>query len=486
MSISSAISNAVSGLTAASRGTEIVSTNVANSRTEGYARRELNLSARVYERGGGVSIDGVSRMVNASLLADNRLARAQLGSADTIADFHAALEGVIGTATEAGALGSLLTAFDAAVVSAAARPDSDVRLSAVMTSAQTLAKKINGIANTIQSARTSAEQTIANDVGRLNSALDQVTSLNKQIASLTAQGKDASSLMDSRQAVIDGISAIVPLRQVPRDHQQVALFTTGGAVLLDGTVPARIGFSAADPITVGMSLAAGTLSNLTFNGSELSSFQQSAMFAGGTLSANFSIRDDLAPEYQRQIDAYARDLYDRVSSSDVDATLPAGGPGLFTDDQGAFLPANETGFANRLAVSAQVDPASGGQLWRVRAGINAAGAGDVGESSLLNKMSAALSASRAPGSANLSSSLRTLHSLTAELSSNAATSRIRSEATAAQSVTHYESLHTALLADGVDTDKEMEALLALEHAYSANAKVFQTANDMLDTILRLT
>ena len=167
MSISSAISNAVSGLTAASRGTEIVSTNVANSRTEGYARRELNLSARVYERGGGVSIDGVSRMVNASLLADNRLARAQLGSADTIADFHAALEGVIGTATEAGALGSLLTAFDAAVVSAAARPDSDVRLSAVMTSAQTLAKKINGIANTIQSARTSAEQTIANDVGIL-------------------------------------------------------------------------------------------------------------------------------------------------------------------------------------------------------------------------------------------------------------------------------------------------------------------------------
>jgi flagellar hook-associated protein 1 FlgK len=43
-----------------------------------------------------------------------------------------------------------------------------------------------------------------------------------------------------------------------------------------------------------------------------------------------------------------------------------------------------------------------------------------------------------------------------------------------------------LLADGVDTDKEMETLLALEQAYSANAKVFQTANDMLDTILRLT
>ncbi|MFD2438939.1 flagellar basal body protein [Paracoccus kondratievae] len=46
MSISSAISNAVSGLTAASRGTEVVSANIANALTPGYARRELNLSTR--------------------------------------------------------------------------------------------------------------------------------------------------------------------------------------------------------------------------------------------------------------------------------------------------------------------------------------------------------------------------------------------------------------------------------------------------------
>lgn len=292
--------------------------------------------------------------------------------------------------------------------------------------------------------------------------------------------------MDSRQAVVDRISEIVPIKQVARDHEQVALFTTGGAVLLDGTDPARIGFSGAGPIGPGMSLATGLLSNLTFNGKELTSFQQSEMFQGGTLSANFAIRDEIAPQYQRQIDAYARDLYDRVSDPAVDPTLPTGGPGLFTDSQAVFLAANETGFANRLKVSTAVDPASGGQLWRIRAGINAAGPGDAGESALLNSMSAALSAPRAPGSSNLSGSLRTLHSLTSELSSNAASNRIGSEASALQNNTHYESLRTAMLADGVDTDKEMETLLALEHAYSANAKVFQTANDMLDTILRLT
>ena len=50
--LSGFFSGSETALTAASRGTEIVSTNIANARTEGYARRELELSARVYERGG--------------------------------------------------------------------------------------------------------------------------------------------------------------------------------------------------------------------------------------------------------------------------------------------------------------------------------------------------------------------------------------------------------------------------------------------------
>lgn len=486
MSISAAIANAVSGLTATSRGTEIVSTNIANSRTEGYARRELDLSSRLYERGGGVVINGIDRIVNAGILADSRLALAKLGSSDTIAQFHLSMEKMVGTPTDASSLGGSLAAFDAALANAAARPDSDVRLSAVVDTATTLAGQINDIADQTQNARTDAERTIANDVTRLNSALERVASLNKQIASLSAQGKDASSQMDARQAAIDSISEIVPLKQVARDNGQVALFTTGGGILLDGTKPAKIEFDPAGPIVPDMSLAGGTLSNLRFNGKELTVSQQASMFSGGTLSASFAVRDDLAPAYQTQIDALARDLYDRISDPALDTTLPTGGPGLFTDDQNALLAANEVGFANRISVNTLVDPASGGDLWRIRAGINAAGPGDSGESGLLNSLSGALSAIRAPASGNISASLRSMHSLSSEFASYSASNRITSEAMALQNRSQSESLRTALLADGVDTDKEMEALLALEHAYAANAKVFQSANDMLDTILRLT
>ncbi|WP_449044458.1 flagellar hook-associated protein FlgK [Paracoccus versutus] len=485
MSLSSAISNAVSGLTAASRGTEIVSSNIANALTPGYARRELDLSSRLAERGSGVSINGVTRMVTAGLIADNRLAQADVGSSRTVATYHAAMEKAFGTGTEASSLVQTLTDFESALASAAARPDSETRLAVVLDTATALAKKVNDISATIQAERSKAEKVIGNDVARLNTALEQVAKLNAQIVTLSAQGKDASSQLDARQALIDSVSDIVPIKEVPRENGQVALFTSGGAILLDGTEPARIGFSAVSSITADMSTASGALSGLTLNGKPLGDMQHT-MFNGGSLEANFAIRDQIAPAYQQQIDAFARDLYDRLSDPAIDPSLASGDPGLFTDSQGAFSSADETGFAGRIAVAWAVNPETGGQLWRIRAGINATGPGSSGESTLLDRLGSALAASRLPASTSLSAVPRNLQGLSADLTSVAATNRIRTEAGAMQSSARQSGLQAALLAEGVNSDKEMEGLLALERAYAANAKVFQTANDMLDAILRLT
>ena len=48
-----------------------------------------------------------------------------------------------------------------------------------------------------------------------------------------------------------------------------------------------------------------------------------------------------------------------------------------------------------------------------------------------------------------------------------------------------EALHGELLHDGVDTDHEMERLLALENAFAANAKVIAAADAMLALVLEI-
>ena len=275
------------------------------------------------------------------------------------------------------------------------------------------------------------------------------------------------------------------MQEVLRENGRVALFTKGGATLLDGTKPLTIGFTASGTITPDMTAENGALSLLSLNGEPLDSGEMAA-FSGGSLAAQFQIRDKLAPEYQTQIDALARDLYQRLADPAVDTTLTAGQPGIFTDSQAALLPANELGFAGRIAVSNSINPDQGGDLWRIRTGLNAADQGNVGDSSTLVRLGAALAASQAPASAQLGTTPRTLLGLASELASTAASGRLRSETVATQDRTQADGLRTALLAQGVDTDAEMEALLALERAYAANAKVLQTANDMLDQILRLT
>lgn len=485
MSLSSAISNSLSGLTATARGTEIVSTNVSNKSVAGYARRELDLSSRVHTaNGGGVSIDGVRRMLNAGLLADNRLSQAGAAHSSAVAGFHATMEASFGAANVSSSLVSFLTSFDAALVSASARPDAEVRLQEVLDSATGLARKIRDIANAIGTARTQADKAISSDVGRLNAALERVATLNRQITAMDGQGQDPSSLIDARQAALDDIAGIVPIVEVARENGRIAIFTKGGATLLDGNTPAKIEFTHVGQISPDMNVGNGALNTVSIAGKALGAGNLAAL-AGGSLAAHFEIRDSLAPAYQEKIDSFAHEIYGRFADSALDSSLAPDEHGLFSDGQDDLTAGSERGLANRISIANEMNPEQGGALWRIRAGKNAAGAADPGESGLLLRMSAALTMSSPPKSSALTDTPRSLLGLASECASQAATSRIRSDAKNVQDQTAAESLKTALLAGGVDTDSEMQALLALEKTYAANAKVLQIANTMLDELLRL-
>ena len=119
--------------------------------------------------------------------------------------------------------------------------------------------------------------------------------------------------------MIDDISRIIPLREVPRGNGQVALFSAGGAVLLDGS-PATLGFVPAGMIVPGMTQGSGALSGLTINGKPVAKGEGGAV-SGGSLAGHFAVRDDLGPQAQARLDALARDLTERFSDPALDASL---------------------------------------------------------------------------------------------------------------------------------------------------------------------
>lgn len=48
-----------------------------------------------------------------------------------------------------------------------------------------------------------------------------------------------------------------------------------------------------------------------------------------------------------------------------------------------------------------------------------------------------------------------------------------------------DALTGAFLAEGVDTDQELQKLLQIEQAYAANARVITTIDEMIQQLLRL-
>lgn len=484
MTITHALSNALSGLSASSRAADIVASNVANAMTEGYGRRDVELSARsIGGNASGVQVIGITRATDPVTTGARRVADGQVELENTRIEFMDALSRSIGQVDEANSLTGLTVGFETALIEAANNPESDAHLNNVASSAAALTSRVNAVADTIAELRMQADNDIAKTVESLQSDLDRLVQLNVKIVEQASAGHDASALVDQRHALINQVSEIVPVKEVLRENGMVSLVTLGGAILLDSKA-AELGFSQVPTITPDMSVSTGVLSGLTINGQPVSTDAESGAIAGGALAGLFEIRDVLAPQAQENIDAFARDLVIRFETPLVDPSLNVGDPGLFTDRGAAFDPLLEVGLANNLTMNAAVDPSNGGENWRFRDGLGAASEGNAGDSTILQNMVNALQSRVETASGGFSAMGRTVTGLSADLYSLTESRKLAFDS----DLTFVKAQQAALISieaeRGVDTDHEMQELLLIEQSYAANAKVIETIDTLLDTLMR--
>jgi flagellar hook-associated protein 1 FlgK len=484
MSITGALSNALSGLGAASRAAEVVSSNVANAMTEGYGRRTLEVAARTNGSSGGVRVVSVERHMSQAVLDDRRAALAGLADSDARTGFLSRLSDSYGVPGSGTSMADDLSRLAASLVSASARPDSPARLEGSVDALRTLSERINLAQRDIQSARGRADAAIANDVSTLNAALQRIEILNNDIRKHGQGDSLAAGLRDERQRLIDQVAQIVPVREIDRGDGRVALMTPRGTMLIDGPA-ARLGFTQVNMMTPDLDVGVGTLSGITVNGRPVDLSLANHALSGGSLGGHLAVRDQIAPEAQAELDAFARDLVERFQDPAADPSLAPGDAGLFTDAGVAFDPANEVGLAGRLAINAAVDPAAGGAAWRLRDGIGALAPGDAGQSAGLDRLSAALSAARPVASGPMAGISRTSATLLSDVMSSTAGALVLAEADTARAGARADVLTDRLLANGVDTDEEMQKLLLIEQAYGANARVIETVQDMIDALMRI-
>ncbi len=473
MSLSSSLSNALSGLTATSRAAQLVSSNLANALNENYARREIELGGA---QGGGVMISGVNRFIDTALLSDRRGALAELSLAAEQSRKANAIEQSIGLPDDAFSVAAHLNRFDTSLRYLESEPNAEVRLRETLATATALSERINLSQSHIQAERLTADRQIAQSVETLNSSLQQIVVLNEQIVSANVYGRDANTLMDERQTLIDQVSELVPVREMPRARGAVSLVSANGMMLIErGAV--SFDFTSSNLILPTMTESNGQLSSLEIDGDSINMSSETSALAGGRLQALFKVRDEIAPEAQTRLDAFALDLAERFHNLPGDLGNPAVAAGLFTDDGARVDSADQIGLAGRLQINALADPAQGGELWRLRSGMDAPAAADSGYTTFISDMIGSLD-QNASASGTIFEHSASLSSLAAQVS--AGFSQQQSFASA-----RYEQLDLMQKQNGVDTDAELQKLLAIETNYAANAKVIQTIDEMLSTIMRI-
>lgn len=481
MSLTSALSNAKSGLVATARSADIVANNVANAMTEGYGRREVRLSASSLGGfGAGVSVTSVERIINLSAMNERRMAEASLSFEQERSQFLKSLEFNIGGVDSPTSLNARFSDFEAALVGATSSPEDEGQLSLVLEAAQNLVVTINSAANDIQKSREQADTNIYEAVEALNSSLENIVSLNSQIRSQLASSGNANGLMDERQRIIDSISHIIPLKQVEGEFGTVKIMTQNGTTLADSS-SARFSFYRTPTITPDMTLASGALSGLTISGASSSVGDVSSIIDGGFLSSQFEVRDTLSIQWTNEIDMISEDLISNFSDPILDTTLGTS-VGLFTDQGGSIMPGDEVGVSSRLEINPAVDPAQGGAIWRLRDGIGSLVQGPVGNTAILGGFLNVLQGKDPTGATDVSPSFV---SKSITLVSSLSGARVSSE----NSQAFFEASRLAFASDelsvAVDTDQELQSLLLIEQSYAANAQVLATIDEMLQSILRV-
>jgi len=235
-----------------------------------------------------------------------------------------------------------------------------------------------------------------------------------------------------------------------------------------------------------MTIANGALSELMVNGTPVSIGSGNSFFQGGSLASLFEARDVLIPKYNDEIDGLAADLISRFQSPSVDPSLASIDAGLFTDNGGQLVSGSELGIAGRVGVNNSVDPQQGGQVWRLRDGLNATVQGDIGINSTLRNYLSAFQAVLAPSVGMSGTSSQSANGFVAKLSAGVlGDSVFQDDMLVFERNKSGELREAELSIVGVDTDAELQNLMEVESAYAANARVVSVLDELLNKLLEI-
>ncbi len=448
-----------SGLAAAQIGQNVTGNNIANAGTPGYSVQSVNqvatdlVAGAGHETplpgqslGSGVAVSRIQRANDQFLDTQVRDATSSQSYQSGLANTLGQIDDAFGEPSDTG-LNSAISTFFNGFQDLANNPEDLGARAAAVQNGDALARIFQGTQARLTSIGSTLNQNVALDVKSLNDSATQIAALNVTIKQETAAGNPVNGLLDQRDLLVDTISS---LSNVTTQNNS------------DGTVNVSIGNQG---LVVGTDAYAVTLSSLTAQGD----LKQGAL-AG-------------LVESQTQLGAVQGKLNSLASSlsSQVNAVHSAGA-GLDGTTGENFFTVTAGKEAATLAVNSDLE-AHPEHL--AAAALPAPPASSVPPQS--DSTNAVLLANLknqtivTAGDPLAGSSIQGFYQQIVTDTGGRAASATSATASAGAVLTQLTQQRSSVT--GVSTDDEMVNMLKYQRAYQASARVVQTMDDMVGTLI---
>lgn len=447
------------GLVAAQIGQDVTGNNIANAGTDGYSVQSasqvaLNQAASADHGilpagealGAGVSISRIQRARDQFLDTQVRQATAGQSYQTGLQDALKQVDDAFGEPSDTGlnaALGQFFNGFH----DLANNPESIGSRATTIQKGDALAQSFQGVQQRLTAISTTLNGHVGVDIQSLNDDVSQITALNKTIKQESVTGQSLNGLLDQRDVLLDKISGLANI-SVQTNPDSTVNVSIGNTTLVLGTdaYPVTQASLSANPDLQSGQLAGLTLAQTQVNG------------------------------YQSKLNTLAKSLVDQVNATHSTGAGLDGTTGLpfFTVTAGqeaGTIAVNPTLEAHpeKLAAAAvpappasSIPPPSDSQNAVLLAGLKDKTVTTVGDP-LYN------------------TTLQNFYQQVVSDAGGRAASAKSGAASASATLTQLTQQRDSVT--GVSTDSEMVNMMKYQRAYQASARVIQTMDDMIGTLI---
>jgi flagellar hook-associated protein 1 FlgK len=234
------------GMNVAQRSIDVTSHNIANANTDGYSRQRAQIETtkpyggaimgsitQAGQVGTGAQVSAIIRIRDTFLDYQVRSETSTKGAYDMKSNFLTEVENVFNEPSDTG-ISTLMTKFFSAWDELSKQPQSSNARTVAAQQTKALTDALNHTYSSLTDLQTNAQSLIQNNVTDVNSMLNQIDDLNKQIKTVTVSGNAPNDLLDKRDLLVDKLSSKFGINIDKKSFNEIDLKPTDLGSMTDG------------------------------------------------------------------------------------------------------------------------------------------------------------------------------------------------------------------------------------------------------------